>query len=287
MRQFYQPGSVKEALDLLWELREQATIIAGGTDVTLDIKRGAIGPAALVNIRNLKEFSYIKVKEGIARIGATTTLEELVCGLPGDAVSVRQAAGYVGNRQIRNMATVGGNLCRASSVGDLGVAFLSLDGDVRLMSKDGERSCPLGEFFLGKRRVDRKPEELLAEVSFRLPAKMHGEAYRKFYSTTRKSIPLVNIAVNVSFDEGGKVRAAAGGVSDRPVRLRRFEKQFNESNGLDDLGVALEEVQRDIEPIDDRYSSAEYKKSLCATLVGRSVADIYRDMGGRDMGGLR
>ncbi len=279
MRQFYQPVNLKAALDLLWELREEATMIAGGTDVTLDIKRGAIDPSALINIRNLKELSYIKVEEGVAKIGAMTTLEELLSRLPEEAASVRQAAGYVGNRQIRNMATVGGNLCRASSVGDLGVAFLSLDSHVRLMSKDGERTCSLEAFFLGKKQVDRKPEELLAEVSFGLAGKRYGEAYRKFYSTTRKSIPLVNIAVNVSLDGGVRVRAAAGGVSDRPVRLRSFEKQFNESPGLDDLGLALKGVERDIEPIDDRYSSAEYKKSLCATLLGRSVRGIYQDIG--------
>lgn len=281
IKEFYQPNSVAEAVDLLWELKQEGTLIAGGTDITPDIKGGRMHPAALVNVRNLTELSYIRVEQDLVRIGAATILQKLLSDLPAEAVSLRSAAQHIGNWQIRNMATVGGNLCRASSVGDLGVVFLSLDARVRLTSRGGERYCSMEDFFTGQRKVNRKPEELVTEVSFNLFRKACGEAYVKFYSTTRRSIPLVIVAVNLCLAGTPKVRAAAGGVSDKPVRLHKFEKQFNGLGSLDGLPSALDQLQHDINPINDRYSGADYKRSLCGTLVGRAVTGLYKEIQGR------
>jgi len=240
VRKLYQPGCVEEAVDLLWELRQEATLLAGGTDVALDMKRGRMTPSFLVNVRNLKELSYLRVEGDLVEIGALTTLRRLLSDLPPEAASLRAALEHVGNAQIRNMATVGGNLCLDSRCwyynqshfwrrsrpscykrgGDLchvvkggdrcyalyqadtASVLMALGARVKVVSSEGERVIALKDFFTGdgKSVSVLQPHEILTEIQVPFLPSHSGGVYLKDSARDVIDFPILGVAVVLTLE---------------------------------------------------------------------------------------
>src|SRR3989337_2077525 len=167
MRRFdmYVPEDLTDLLEYLDSHQSGVHIIANGSDLINRIQRRQVNPKVVVDLSGLSEFNYVRKEGNTIRIGAMTTISDLIASPIIDSRHdvFHEAAATFGGPSIRNVATVGGNICAASSSEDLLPVLLVLDAQVRLRSKDGERTVRIEEFLLGKRVIDLRPKEILVE----------------------------------------------------------------------------------------------------------------------------
>jgi carbon-monoxide dehydrogenase medium subunit len=268
---YARPGSVHEALDLLRARGDAAAIIAGGTDLVLEHRPSL---RCLVDVTGLG-LDYIRTGPRGITLGATTTMEEIVRSphLAGLADGVLcAAAGMCGSWQVRNLATVGGNVANALPAADTPPALLALDARVRWVGA-GEREMPLESFFTGPRKTVLARGDLLTELVIPpAPQGLRG-AFIKF-GRTQKDIAIVNVAVAV-LPEGGRcrmARIALDAVAPTPIRVPEAERLL-ETRGLGDavLDEAAGIVSRAVRPISDHRAGAEYRRRLSGILVRRAL----------------
>lgn len=230
--ELYSPQSLRRALEFMKSRGKGAAVLAGGTDLLPRIRRRQIAPRALLNIASLQdELRYIRKDDGVVHVGALTTVSDLLESdiLRGRLSVVHDAAAMFGAPQIRNVATVGGNICSATSSEDLIPVFLALDAKVKLKSAVAERSLPLKDFVTGKRATVMKPSEILTEVYF---GALDGHSWSAFEKLGRRSaliISLVNESLVLGLEDdletAGLVRVALNRVTGRiPARAERTER---------------------------------------------------------------
>ena len=189
----YVPTDLRDALKFLESNGGHTAILARGTDLLPRIRRRLAWAPTLLDISGLDgDLRYIKRDDGIVRLGALTTVADLLeTDLLGMRLEmIRKAGELFGDPQIRNVATVGGNVCSASSSEDLIPVFLALDAKVKLISSRGERVLPLEGFIMGKRETARKNFEILCEVFFEAP---RGNCWSGFEKLGRRNILIVSL----------------------------------------------------------------------------------------------
>ncbi|MCP4428331.1 MAG: xanthine dehydrogenase family protein subunit M, partial [Chloroflexi bacterium] len=163
----YSPETLPEALELLAQLNGRAHVNAGGTDLMLKMKSGALEPESIVNIKRLPELKGIRYDDETGlRLGALTTLQQLTrtAVIRDHYPSLAHAASKMASEQIRSFATVGGNLCNGSPSADMAPPLIALDGTAIIATQSGKRKIPLEEFFLGPSQTVLRPGELLEEI---------------------------------------------------------------------------------------------------------------------------
>ncbi|HVB47663.1 MAG TPA: xanthine dehydrogenase family protein subunit M [Burkholderiales bacterium] len=276
------PHSLAEAMDLL--RAGEATILAGGTDLMPQTQAGRLRfRPLLMNIQRIPELRGITQQAGVVRIGALTTISELV-----DSTLVRerlnilwQACDHFASDQIRNAATLGGNLCNASPAGDALVPLLVLEARVVLASKPNgaleSRALPLAQFLIGPGRTARTSAELLVAVELPVPqAGFRGE-FHKF--GTRPALDIATISIGVGAVRKGAtlhdVRVAFGAVAPTPLRAPRTEAAL-EGRAPDDgvIEAALRAADAEIQPIDDVRASEWYRRELVHNILRRVIARV-------------
>lgn len=276
------PGSLDEALELV--RTGEATVLAGGTDLMPQAAAGKIRfKPLLLNIRRIPGLRGIAAANGEAQIGALTTVTELH---ENDFVRSRlgilwQACDRFASNQIRNAATLGGNLCNASPAGDTLVPLLVLGARAVLAGKPNgvleERRMALAGFLAGPGKTLRAAHELLTGVEVPLPPAGFVSRYYKF--GTRPALDISTIAIGLGAVREGRVlrdvRLAFGAVAPTPVRAPRTEALL-EGRPLEDslIESALESVQAEIHPISDVRASAWYRRELVANMLRRMLTDV-------------
>lgn len=280
--EFHAPSSVSGALQLLEELGRGAQVLAGGTDVMVQYQRHEISPAHLVCILNLRELAGIQTQDGVVTIGALTTHRELATSelIRREFTGLAEAANTVGGWQTQNIATLGGNLCNASPAADTPPPLLVADAAVRLRSRRGERTVPLGDFFLGRRETARRPEELLVDITIQRPPPSTGEVYLKLGRRHAMEIAVVGLAMRLTFDDAlrevREARLALCSVAPRPFRATEAEQALVgsrlEPEALERAGAL---AAGRTSPIDDVRASGEYRRWMVAALV-RRAAELCR-----------
>jgi len=272
---FHRPRSLAEALALKRE-REGSAWLAGGTDLLVKIKDGAARPASVVSLRGVPGLSGIAVGEEIA-VGALTPVADVAAD---PAVRARhpvlaQALSLLGTPQIRNQATVGGNLCNCSPCADSAPPLLVLGARVRIEGPSGAREMPAEDFALGPGRTSLGEDELLAQV---LVAPSPPGARGAFLKKRRTAVDLAvaSVAVLLALDAQGRVatlRAAAGSVAPVPFRLRAAEALVvGHRPTADVLSAAAEAASAEVRPITDLRGSADYRRHVTGVLFKRAVA---------------
>jgi CO/xanthine dehydrogenase FAD-binding subunit len=272
--------SLDEAAELL--RAGNATVLAGGTDLMPQTRGGKIRfQPLLVNIRRVPELRGIAEQDGAARIGALVTITELLeSRLVRERLNLLwQACDHFASDQIRNAATVGGNLCNASPAGDTLVPLLALDARAVLASKPNGalqlRRVPLREFFLAPGRTGKTPQELVTAVEVPLPPTgFKGEFYKH---GTRPGLDISAIAIAAGARLEGKVmrhvRIAFGAVAPTPMRAPKTEAAL-EGRAAD--AAALEAAARtaleEIHPISDVRATDWYRRELVANMLRRTLA---------------
>jgi len=201
--ELYSPTDLEDALRFLHS-SSGASVVASGTDLLPRVRKRLVAPTLLLDISSFREdLRYIRQTDGAIRIGALTTITDLLDSplFEGKLSIVRDAAELFGAPQIRNVGTVGGNICSASSSEDLIPVLMVLDAKLKLISAGGERTVPLQDFVVGKRQTALKPSEILAEVTVVPPSGHSWTAFEKLGRRNMLIIALVSEALSLTMED--------------------------------------------------------------------------------------
>ncbi len=276
------PQSLEEAARLAAD--GHATLLAGGTDLMLQTRAGVKSfEPLLVNINRIPELKEVKESDGKIGIGALATVTDILGSslLRQHARVLCDTADCFASGQIRNTATLGGNICNASPAGDLIIPLLLLDAEVELARWSngglGLRQVDLAEFFTGPGKSQIEPAEILTRVTFDVPEKAFVAGFTKFGTRPALDISVVSVGV-AGIRENGvirKARVAFGAVAPTPLRGKKTEAAI-EGHQMDEAQMAAvgQTAREEISPISDVRGSAWYRKELTGTLTQRLLRDV-------------
>lgn len=279
--QYLIPDQLETAFQLISQYGSNARIVAGGTDLVLAMNEGKITPIeALIDISRIPELKGISIDNGFLQIGACTSLTELVKNdlvlekAPILSYAAKQVAGW----QIRNLATLGGNVVNASPAADMIPPLMTLDAEVTIISSHGKRrSENLEKFLLGYRKVDLQQGELVENFRFAARPEMFY-IFRKVQPRRSMAIAILNLAilVNIEFNEIKDLRIAMGAVAPTAVRLHGIENKL--------IGMRIDQpieediflvVSNEISPIGDFRASKKYRLNVARNLVSEQLQEIF------------
>jgi carbon-monoxide dehydrogenase medium subunit len=264
-----------------------AVFWAGGTDLLLEWRDGIVDLEYCIDLSYLFDLNYIRDNKNQVCIGSLTRVASIEESSVVNKVMpvLSEAASRMASPQIRNIATVGGNLCHAAPSADLAVPLLALGAEVKLLGPSGERRIALEDFFLGVNETALKEDELLMEIRVPIPPPETAASFLKVGRTV-VDIAIVNAAVGMTIEDGGTVthvRVAVGAVSPTPMRSKVAEEQLIGAKIADLNRALLEDVSRkaaaETKPITDIRASAEYRRKICETLVRRALENVIEKLG--------
>jgi CO/xanthine dehydrogenase FAD-binding subunit len=268
--------SLDEALGVLEELGDRATVLAGGTDVMVQYQRGELDPGCLVHIERVPGLDELASVDGRLALGALVTHHRIATdrGLRERLPALAESCATVGGWQTQAVGTVVGNVCNASPAADTLPPLLVADAAVRLASTSGRRTVPIEEFVVGRRRIAARPGELVSRIDVEPCGEAEGEVYLKVAPRTAMEVAVVGLAVRIALDGDAVADAriavcAAGPV---PFRARAAEEALAgcslEPATIRAAGDALAEAAQ---PIDDGRAAASYRRAVLGPLLGRAV----------------
>jgi carbon-monoxide dehydrogenase medium subunit len=276
VKDYVRAASLEDAVRVLAERNGSVDLLAGGTDLLLVDH----GYDTLLDISRL-DLAYVREEGDWLRIGATTSIETIMRSPLVRAYAdgiLCESCRIFGTLQIRNMATIGGNVANAMPAADPPSALLALDAEVVLAAAGGaERVVPLDKFYTGPRRTVRKPTELIREV--RIPRAMRAWRGRWLkVGRVFRDIALVNCGVSVRLGGGGVVedaRIAFCAVAPTAIRVREAEEILRgEKPTAALLADVVMAVQRGVRPISDHRASEAYRRHVSGVLARRALAEI-------------
>jgi carbon-monoxide dehydrogenase medium subunit len=272
------PDNLESALEFLQNPPPDTMLIANGTDLINRIRRRQVHPKVLVDLTGLTEFKYVKRDGDRIRIGALTTLNEVAESeiLNSNRYEVfSQVIAKFGAPNITNMATIGGNICAASSSEDFLPVFLVFDASVKLRSKRGERTVELAKFLVEKRQTDLRPNEILAEVSFPVMPDNAWCSFDKIGMRNSLIIAFVNIAVYIALDKRTKAVEVARVAFNRvrgkiPERAQETEKAL-QGKRIDEAVItkAMETLSSELRLKSDFRVTGEYREQVARVFFRR------------------
>ena len=291
--QYLEPTSLEDAIKLLAEHGKEAKVSAGNTDLLPNIRKGVLAPRYLVGLGRIPGLTYLdQDEEGYLRVGAMTPLRELERSdlIRQSWTALAEAASCVGSVQIRNLATLGGNLCNASPAADTAPVLLLLDASVRLRGSSGERTIPLESFLVGPGVTCLEPAELLVEV--RVPPVPQGAScvFLKHAIRQGPDCSLASGAALIVLEDGGEViseaRLALGAVAPIPLRVREAEVLLVGHKIVEDvLPRVIAAARERARPISDVRSSAWYRMVMVEILIRRAVIAAISRVRGESLAG--
>src|SRR5438128_2724213 len=275
---YHEPASVREAVELGARFGAEGRFLAGGTDLMIQIHRGRCAPRHVVSLHRVPGLDAIDVN-GTITLGSLVTHRriERAPEFQGALRALVESAEVVGGHQIRNVATVGGNIANASPAADVVPVLLTLDADVTCLGPGGERTLRLEDFLIGSGRTARRPDELLMGVRFAGLAPRSATAFLKAGRRRAMEISVVCVAGRLTLDASGErcleARIALGAVAPRTLRAHEAER-FLEQRALtaETLREAARLATAACQPISDVRASARYRRLLVETLVPRVLA---------------
>jgi carbon-monoxide dehydrogenase medium subunit len=279
--EYYAPQTLSEAWEIFARFNGEARAVAGGTNVLLNLKTGKDAPRAVVNIKRIPELRGCAFNSHL-RLGALTTLEEIRRSpvIREHYPALSGAASTMASVQIRNLATVGGNLCDAAPSADLAPILIALDAVALLASVSGERRVRLDEFFTDPGATVLKPDELLVAVEVPPP---NGPAlYLKHAPRAWMDIAVVGVGLRLRLSDGvcSDARIVLGAVAPTPLRARRAEDELR-GGSLDARRIerAAAVASDESKPIDDVRGSAWYRRCMVEVLTRRGLTQLTADHG--------
>jgi carbon-monoxide dehydrogenase medium subunit len=277
--EYLEPKNLPEVLSILNKYGDQAKLLAGGTDLIVGLKKGFTSCKYIVSLKNLtKELSYITSESDKIRIGALTTLREIEDSqLVKDKLqALHEATKDMGSPMIRNIATIGGNICNASPAADGATALLAFDAVLKVVSSTGERLVPIDKFFLGPGKTALKPGEILTEIQVPLPPE---GSKSKFLSIKRTGISVSSVctavAVKLKASKIDYISISVGAVAPTPVRARKTEQYLKARElSVTALDEAMAILEGEISPITDIRGTAEWRTYASKGLVKKALRII-------------
>ena len=280
---FCRAHDVDEAVSWLDEWGGDGCLLAGGTDLMMQYRRGEVAPGAFIHIGGIESLSSILLNARTG-IGALATHARLADDpdIASRHPALARAARLVGGWQTQTVGTVGGNICNASPAADLAPPLLVADANVTLVSKSGERRVPLDRFFTGRRMTLRRPEELLATIDVEPLPWGHAERYLKLGRRGAMDVAIVGLAVRLGLGSDGTVeaaRVAVCSVAATPQRIPEAEAALAgrrlDADSLADAGRALVAA---VSPIDDARGTASYRRRVLPGLLEQAAMECGKEI---------
>ena len=275
------PETLEAAIALLRSEPGEARVLAGGTDLLVQLKTDLIEPQLVVDIKKIRELREVRREAGGYRIGAAVTgaelreHPELKTVWPG----VIEAANLIGSTQIQGRATLGGNLCNGSPAADSVPALIAAGATVTVAGPNERRDVPVEDIVLGPRKLSIAKDEIV--VSFLLPPRppRAADAYLRFIPRTEMDIAVVGAGVNLTLGEDGKITAARvglGAVAARPLLVPAAAEALIGS-ALEDAALAKfeEAVRAACQPIDDKRGTREFRIKVAGVMARRAALRAY------------
>lgn len=281
----HQPRTVDDALGLAASFGERGHFIAGGTDIVIQMRRGRRNPEHLIDLSGLEGLDTIETTTEGFRLGAMVTHKAIERHPPfrADLGMLAEAAHMVGGHQVRNVATVGGNIANASPAADVVVPLVALDAAVTLRSTGGSRQVPLGDFLVGPGKTGRRADEMLSAIRFAKLPQGSGSAFLKSGRRKAMEISVVCVAACLTVRDAAlsRVRIALGAVGPTALRACAAEAMLEgqaADRGL--IGRAALCAAAECAPVSDVRASAEYRRLLVEVLVARALERCVERAGG-------
>ncbi len=277
--EYHEPTSLNEALDILASEGDAGAALAGGTDLLLRIRRRLASYRAVVNLKYLPGLAGMAWTEKGLALGSLTTFRRIETDtlVRSKYPALISAARVVAGVQLRNLATIGGNLGNASPAADSVPPLVALGATVTLESKSGSRTIPVEESIAGPGRTVLGPGEIFTTISIPAPGPRSGNAYARFSPRSAMDIGIASVATYVAVDDQGRseeCRIALGAVSPTPRRATRAESMVKGERLTPALAErAADLAAEDAEPITDIRGSAEYRRAIVKVLTSRMLQE--------------
>lgn len=280
---FFKPKSKKEALELVKAHGSKAKVLAGGTDLIIQMKEKMIKPDVIIDISDLEELKGIKCEKGKgAEILSCTKLADIEfnADLQKKYPALTYAVGQLGSNQVRVMGTMGGNCCHSSPAAETPAPLSALGAKVVIESLNGEREMAIEDFIQGNRRNDLKEGEILTKFILPEPVKNSACRYGHIGLRNAMEIDCANMAANIELEEDKKsiksVKLVMGSVSIRPLVSQAVPALLVGKKLTDELVEKVgEAAQGEAKPISDVRASADYRKEVIGALARRLVKEAY------------
>jgi len=276
--QYHEPSTLAEACRMMAELGGGVRPIAGGTDLVVNMRRGAVAPEHVVSLGRIKELCAMDLSGRTLRIGACCTVASLAesSDLASQFHALHEGALSLGSPLVRNLATAGGNLVTARPAADLPPPLMAYGGTVMLQSSQGQRFVPLDQFFVGPGRTVMKPPEILTSIVIETPSAFSGSSYIKLGTRRALEISIVSVASFLTLERpGGRIQSARivlGSVAPVPMRAGDAEKTLIGEVPSGPLFVkAGETAAGESKPIDDHRGTAEYRREMVSVLTRKTL----------------
>ena len=275
--EYHQPASIDEACEIMATYGPKAKLLAGGTDLMVNLKKKILAPENLVCLSKLAPMHSIADKGDQIVIGGRYTVAELTV----DALvekklgALRSGARALGSPLVRNRATIGGNIGSARPAADLPPSLIAYGATVTLQSSKGQREVLLGDFFKGPGFTEMRPEEILTTVNIPTPADGEGAGYINLGVRKAQDCNVVNVASFIALASDGSIKDARivmGSVGPTPLRASSAENALKGQKPSEDLfRKAGEAARQDCTPIDDFRGQASYRKAMVGVLTKRTL----------------
>lgn len=280
---FHEPVTLEEACRILAELGSKARVIAGGTDLLVNMKKAIVSPEHLVSLSRIDELKEIDSSNGLVRIGACFTVANLAesIKIKEKLGALAKGAGNLGSPLVRNLATIGGNIGSARPAADLPPSLLAYGTKVVLKCSTGDRHVSLDDFFLGLGLTAVKPGEIIREIIVNTPPPHAGAGYINLGVRKAQDCNLVNISSFISLDEQNVIadaRIVMGCVGPKHLRAPLAEQiLIGEKPTKELFDKAGDAASGDSAPIDDFRGSAKYKRAMVSVLTKRTLGIALKE----------
>jgi carbon-monoxide dehydrogenase medium subunit len=283
---YLKPSSLKEALTMLEEHKDECKVICGGQSLLIIMRQGLLVIDYLVDIKHIKELDYLQfdAKAGL-KIGATTTHHTIETSdvIKKNYPVLAAMENKLASIQVRNWGTIGGNLAHADPAGDPGPVLVALHANIKVGSAKGDRTMALEDFFVNFFETALEEGEIVLEVQVPTPEAKTGAAYQKF-NLLESDQGMVAVAAAVTLNGGGTckdVRVVLGNAGPKPIRIKKIEelligKAYNEKMFAEAGKIASE----DCEPVSDIHASEEHRRHLLGVLTKRMLKQAWEQAKG-------
>jgi len=285
--EYHSAAALSDALEFLNAYGSDTKVLAGGTDLVLALKAKKISPVHILNINDISELDYIRHVDSTVRIGPlvrharVASDKTILEALPALAC----ATGLIGSWQLRNVGTLGGNLCNASPSADSAPPLLAMDARVIVADSSGQTEISLRDFFVGPRACILKPIQMLKEVVIPVSEKVSYSVYMKLMRKRAVDLALVGVCFYAELDDTGakvsKVGIGLGGVAPTPIRVPRAEEIFRNvtlQEAMQALPDGAEVAVAATKPISDVRASANYRRDIVRAYVKLAGEQVFRKL---------
>ncbi len=275
--EYFAPVTLAETTAILTQFNGQAKILAGGTDLLVEIKENIRRPTGVVNLKKIPGLDSLTYNDATGLIiGALTTVRQVETSpiVQQRYAGLAEAARSLGSIQVRHRATVAGNICRASPSADTPQPLIADDATVTIFNPTGERTVPLAQFFIGPGQTVLAAHEILLSITVPPPPPYTGQVYLKHGRRKAMELATVGVAVTLTLDGDvcRNIRIVLGAVAPTPLRAVKAEALLTGAP-LDDARIeqAACAAMTEARPISDVRASADYRREMVGVLTRRAI----------------